>query len=98
MQPLLGRREGGGGGQKTLKRSLLVLCGAEESGGLTEGIGVGGGQRLIKHRRTFAPALLTNLSPVEMTAAAMLNLHLGPISPPDGPSVRGAALSVMDMQ
>lgn len=57
-------------GQKTLQYSLLVCNGAEESGGPTQ---VDRrhqcrGQRLIKQRGTFAPALLTNLSLVKMTA------------------------------
>lgn len=55
------------GGQKTLKCSLLVCCGAE---GPTQADRRHQcrGQRLIKQRVTFAPALLTNLSPVKMTA------------------------------
>lgn len=57
-------------GQKTLKCSLLVCFGVEESGGPTQADRRHQcrGQRLIKQRGTFAPALLTNLSPVKMTA------------------------------
>lgn len=78
------------GGQKTLKWSLLVCCRAEESRGPMQADRRHQcrGQRLIKQRGTFAPALLTNLSPMKMTAGRrdtalvpMLNLHLGYCAP-----------------
>lgn len=46
---------------------VIELKRVEGQSRLTEGISVLG-QRLIKQRGTFAPALLTNLSPVKMTA------------------------------
>lgn len=89
MQPLQEVR-------KHLKAHYWVCCGAavsESQHRLTEGIKCWG-QRLIKQRGTFAPALLTNLSPPERRDTdliPMLNLHFccRPISSQNSMSVYG---------
>ena len=74
----------------------IELMWVEDQHKLTEGIKCWG-QRLIKQRGPFAPALLTNLSPVKMTAREAWNSHrphaespfrlLCPISSQNGMSV-----------